>query len=182
MAQLCARAGLPLIDIPVDDNAAAHACSQREQYGCFAAFGRAGDHLAQGSAVGVVAQAAGQARQARQGGAKGHVVPIQVVGIDDLACVAVADARAAHADARTVGPGKARLFHKFHRQAGHIGRDLLPRALRLCGNAALFQQLIVLCNDACGDICTAQINADRITHCSDVALVFRAGHTRVLLL
>ena len=162
VAHLAAGAAQSGHDLSVHDDAAAHAGAQRDQHHAAAADSGPGHHLRQRGAVGVVAQAGGQAEMLRQHAAHRHIEPVQVIRADHHTPLRVAGAGSAHADGGAVPDGEARLVQRQLHGAAHICHHLLRRAVCAGGHAGLRRDLVAVVHHAYGDVGAAQINADAI--------------------
>ena len=132
---LCTGATCAFHQFPIDDDAASHTGSQRQQHHIPASACRTGNRFPQCRAVGVIADAARQPGQPGDLRGKRHIFPAQVVGIDHR--TGVARAWAANAHAHAIPFRQAACIAQTHGQRSHVRDDLLPGARRPRRNALL---------------------------------------------
>ena len=162
VAHLAAGAAQSGDDLAVHDDAAAHAGAQGDEHHVAAAHGGTRHRLRQRGAVGIVAEAGGQAEVLRQHTAHRHIEPAQVIGADHHAPLGVAGTRGAHTDGGAVPGRQARLVQCQLHGAAHVRHHLLRRTAGSGGDAGLRDQVIAAVHHAHGDVGPAQINADAI--------------------
>ena len=163
MAQFRSREIESGVDLPVQDDAAAHAGTQRDHHRVAAALGGAGHCLRLGGGVGIVLDVhLDAAQKGTQLLAHGIHIEGKIVGVLNDAAVAVGGAGGGHAGKFNVCLIQPHFSHKLQAQGGNVRRDLVCFPLCAGGNTFFFNDAVIRIHDTYGDVGSAQIDADRI--------------------
>ena len=160
MADLAGNAVRAGPGLAVDDDAAAHACTQRQKHAGMQPAADARDALGKARDRRVVINEDGQVHIFLKLTAQGDIIPAQIGAEDDVSRHVVRQARDADAHTADIIEGQSAFFKRLQAAHSHVPRYILVGTGRQRGRLSLGDHMALIVRHPCLDVGAAQINSD----------------------